>query len=157
MSGTYTIGELAAAAGVAASTVRFYEREGLLAPDGRTEARYRIYGGASLKRLRFIRSAQEAGLALTDIRAVLGLRARGAAACGDVRRLLEQRLQVTEQRLTDLRRVRKLLSAALAQCRDRRDVDECAVVERLDAGEVAAPAARRPRVRRSKSGKSLQP
>jgi DNA-binding transcriptional MerR regulator len=157
MSATYTIGELAAAAGVPASTVRFYERQGLLAPDGRTEARYRVYGGASLTRLRFIRSAQEAGLALADIRAVLGLRARGAAPCGDVRPLLERRLLATEQRLQDLRRVRKLLRAALAQCRERRDVDECAVVERLAAGEGAAAPVPRARVRRENPGKSLQP
>ena len=34
----YTIGELARVAGVPATTVRFYERKGLLRPDGRTES-----------------------------------------------------------------------------------------------------------------------
>ncbi len=156
MAVSYTIGELAAAAGVAASTVRFYEREGLLAPDGRTEARYRVYSGASLKRLRFIRGAQEAGLALADIRVMLGLRESGAASCGEVARLLEQRLQATEQRLADLRRVRNLLRASLAQCRDRRDVGECAVVERLDVAAGSDPGSR-PRARHTNSRSYLQP
>ena len=143
MPGTYTIGELAAAAGVPASTVRFYERQGLLVPDGRTEARYRVYGGASLARLRFIRGAQEAGLALSDIGAVLALREAGAAPCGDVRRLLEQRLAATEDRLTELQQARRLLRRSLAQCRGRSDAETCTVVEELRTGATAPGPARR--------------
>ena len=54
---TYTIGRLAAAAGVPASTVRYYEREGILTPDERTAGNYRQYGERALERLRFSRPA----------------------------------------------------------------------------------------------------
>ena len=50
MPGTYTISELAREAEVPASTVRYYERRGLLPPDGRTESNYRVYGARSLER-----------------------------------------------------------------------------------------------------------
>lgn len=43
MKDAMTIGELARAAGVPTSTVRFYERRGLLKPDARTQANYRTY------------------------------------------------------------------------------------------------------------------
>ncbi len=57
-----SIGELANAAGVPATTVRYYERAGLLVPETRTSGNYRSYGFHSLERLQFIRSAQAAGL-----------------------------------------------------------------------------------------------
>ena len=53
----FTIGELARAADVPTSTVRYYEREAILRPTGRSASNYRLYSGADLERLRFIRAA----------------------------------------------------------------------------------------------------
>jgi DNA-binding transcriptional MerR regulator len=53
----YTISQLARAAGVPTSAVRYYERIGLLQPHGRTGGNYRLYGKEALERLRFIRAA----------------------------------------------------------------------------------------------------
>lgn len=63
----HTIGRLAGVAGVPVSTVRYYERAGLLRPEARTGGNYRFYGPASLARLRFIRAAQATGFGLKDI------------------------------------------------------------------------------------------
>src|SRR5438876_10899472 len=68
-----TIGQLAGAAGVATSTVRFYERAGLLRADHRSAGNYREYDEQSLERLRFIRSAQAVGLSLKDVVELLKL------------------------------------------------------------------------------------
>ena len=65
------IGELATAAGVSASRIRFYETAGLLVPDGRTAAGYRIYGEPALRALRIIELAQLAGFTLAEIKALL--------------------------------------------------------------------------------------
>ena len=54
---TFSIGQLAKHAGVAIDTVRYYERNAMLAPAGRLESAYRLYGVTELKRLRFIRRA----------------------------------------------------------------------------------------------------
>jgi DNA-binding transcriptional MerR regulator len=43
-----TIGQLAKAIGVPASTIRFYERTGLFKPDARTDSNYRLYGDLAL-------------------------------------------------------------------------------------------------------------
>ncbi|HVT77034.1 MAG TPA: MerR family transcriptional regulator [Acidimicrobiales bacterium] len=67
------IGELAARAGVPTSTVRYYERRGLLAPDGRSSGQRR-YTDESLRRLVFIGMMQDAGLSLDDIIGVLAAR-----------------------------------------------------------------------------------
>ncbi len=57
-----SIGQLAKRAGVAIDTVRYYERNQLLAPAGRLASGYRRYGDAELKRLCFIRRAKALGL-----------------------------------------------------------------------------------------------
>jgi DNA-binding transcriptional MerR regulator len=66
----YSIGELAAAAGVTPRTIRFYTAEGLLPPP-ETRGRYASYGPAYLDRLRLIGRLKAAYLPLSEIRARL--------------------------------------------------------------------------------------
>lgn len=66
-----TIGQIAARAGVATSTLRFYEDEGLVLPALRTDGNRRMYHREALRRIAFIRSAQRVGLGLAEIRAAL--------------------------------------------------------------------------------------
>ena len=61
------IGEAAEAAGVAAQTIRFYERRGLLPQPPRGPNGYRDYDASVLNRLAFIRSGQAAGLTLVEV------------------------------------------------------------------------------------------
>lgn len=70
-SGLIPIGEVARRSGVAASALRFYEDEGLVAsvrsPGGR-----RRFPRSVLRRIAFIRAAQTVGLSLDEIREALG-------------------------------------------------------------------------------------
>ena len=61
MSDRLTIGELAKAADVPASTVRYYERTGLLRRPPRSASNYRLYGEEDVYRVRFIRAARPRG------------------------------------------------------------------------------------------------
>jgi MerR family transcriptional regulator, copper efflux regulator len=61
------VAELAARAGVAASTVRFYERAGLLSPARRAKNGYRVFDKSALKQLAFIQRAKGIGMSLEDI------------------------------------------------------------------------------------------
>lgn len=110
-----TVTRLARAAGVPATTVRFYERAGLIAPLRRARGAYRRFGPDAAARLRFIKAAQALGLTLKDTRALLDLDA--ASGRGDVRVLLEKRLGEVEARLTELKQFRGALAGALARCR----------------------------------------
>ena len=85
---SYTIGELARAAGVPTSTVRYYEKRGLLPPDARTGGNYPAYGESSLQRLSFNRTAQAAGLSLHDVAALLSTVVSGDTPCPEVRGML---------------------------------------------------------------------
>jgi MerR family transcriptional regulator, redox-sensitive transcriptional activator SoxR len=65
-----SIGELSERSGVAASALRFYEAEGLIDAT-RTEGGQRRFARETLRRVAFIRVAQEVGLSLDEIRGAL--------------------------------------------------------------------------------------
>ncbi|MFC4377325.1 heavy metal-responsive transcriptional regulator [Nocardia halotolerans] len=96
------IGELAAASGVTAKTIRFYEQEGLIAEPARTSAGYRDYDTDHIARLRFIRQAQAAGLTLAHARQILGIVDRGDLPCGHVESVLAARLADIRAKIVEL-------------------------------------------------------
>src|SRR3989338_5811618 len=90
-----TIGKAAALANVTPDTLLYYEREGLIQPADKTSAGYRLYDAEQVRRLKFIRQAQECGFALAEIRGLLAARVQPAACCGDLRRVaIEKKLQI---------------------------------------------------------------
>jgi len=151
MAETYTIGRLAKVAEVPISTVRYYEQRGLLRAERRTESNYRVYGPASLKRLRFIRIAQQSGFTLEDIIILLRVRDGGSAnSCRQVEDLVDMRLENITTQLRELRRVQKVLQSTLEWCRTPRVKGRCRVLDDLD--EQAGGTERRKRTKRA--GKS---
>lgn len=67
----YTVGRLAKQFSLSRSTLLYYDRIGLLKPDGRTEGNYRRYTQADAKRLERICLYRRTGLKLDDIKGVL--------------------------------------------------------------------------------------
>ena len=122
------IGELAEAAGVPTSTVRFYERKQLLRPSARSASNYRLYAEQDLERLRFIRAAKATGFTLDDVTRLLR-----PAPCGSVQGLIEERLAGVAERMKELRHVRRVLRASLAECRAHERSGRCRVVDDLTA------------------------
>lgn len=96
------IGELADAAGVAAQTIRFYERKGLLPQPRRRPNDYRDYDASLLVRIAFIRTAQTAGLTLTEIGSITDLRDDGTVPCAHVHSLLLTKLHEVHARQREL-------------------------------------------------------
>ncbi|MDE2135902.1 MAG: MerR family transcriptional regulator [Gammaproteobacteria bacterium] len=112
-------GELAKRAGVGVETLRFYEREGLLPRPARTRAGYRQYEQRDLEQVRLIRSCQEIGFTLREVKDVLGLhrvlaaperagllkpraQARLLAAAGRRLALIDEKLRTLEKMRTDM-------------------------------------------------------
>jgi len=123
-----TIGEIAKAAEVPTSTVRFYERERLLQPSGRSASNYRLYAEEDLERLRFIRAAQATGFTLGDVKALLR-----PAPCDRVQDLIERRLHEVSRRMTELQHVKRVLERALHTCQEHAPSGRCKVVEDLSS------------------------
>ena len=133
MSPRLTIGALAKQAGVPTSTVRYYERRGLLRPEGRSEGNYRLYGEEAMDRLRFVRSAQAAGFTLSDISALLQFRDDDAAPCKEVQGLITVRLAQVVEQIDHLKLVERMLGTWRTVCREAERSGRCGVLEGLAA------------------------
>lgn len=136
MDGQYTISQLAKAAEIPTTTLRYYERIGLVEPEDRSHGNYRLYGDESLRKLRFIRAAQATGFTLDDVKALLSDDSGGTPTCGSVQGLIEERLADIKTRLQDLQHVQKVLNSALRKCRTQKKTDCCQVVQGLRTGSV---------------------
>ena len=137
MVAPYTIGQLAQATEVPTSTVRYYERIGLLQPEGRSSGNYRMYSAAALKRLRFIRLAHATGFTLEDVTMLLNLRDGSTVPCLKVQALLKERLADTERRLTALHQVQHVLKSSLKLCRRSERSGRCQVIDDIAAAAEA--------------------
>lgn len=116
--GTYRISELAAHSGLPATTLRYYEQQGLLSA-ARTPSGYRQYTDADRDRLRFVAAAKDLGLPLERIRSLLGVWDGGR--CGTVRDelrpMIEAQAAASQERIDDLQVFRDRLVAALEHLR----------------------------------------
>jgi DNA-binding transcriptional MerR regulator len=126
-----TIGQLAKSVGVPDSTIRFYERMGLLRPAGRTAANYRHYGPEARERLTFIRAAQAAGFELADIKSMLAFQDGRITPCGEVLALVNSRLSSVRGQLRKLRHVEHVLVQFQHACEQRPRRKRCPVLETL--------------------------
>lgn len=128
-----TIGKLALRAEVTADTLRYYEKEGLLAPAKKTDAGYRLYDDEAIRRLRFVRQAQQCGFSLAEIRELLALKNSDAACCKDVRSVaIEKKLQL-EHKIKALRVMSQALNELITICDDEtRPLDECPILAALE-------------------------
>jgi len=126
-----SIGQLARRAGVAVDTVRYYERNQLLAPAGRLASGYRRYADHELKRLLFIRRAKALGFTLADIRELLSLSDQRSVP--RIKKAAEARLTDIERRLAELKRVRDGLKELVATCPGHGRAEACPILNALSA------------------------
>jgi DNA-binding transcriptional MerR regulator len=113
----FRVSELAGRAGVAPSTVRFYERAGLLSPPRRAANGYRVFGESALDELAFISRAKGIGMSLEDI---AGLRAAWPAGeCRSLRARLRAflagRLGQVHEQVAGLRAFEGRLKAVIGR------------------------------------------
>lgn len=109
-----TIGSLADEAGVNVETIRYYQRRGLMREPDKPMHGHRRYASDAVKRVRFIKRAQVLGFTLEQIGSLLDL--DEAHACAETRDLAAHKLQVIEDKLADLKAMRKALTALMRQC-----------------------------------------
>jgi Zn(II)-responsive transcriptional regulator len=126
---SYGIGQLAKHARVSIDTVRFYERNNLLAPEHRLPSGYRRYGEAELRRLRFIRRAKALGFSLTEIRELISLSQERSVA--KVKRAATARLADVEARIAELERIRAGLSKLIEACPGHGRAEACPILNAL--------------------------
>lgn len=130
---TLRIGELASRAKVNLETIRYYEREGLMRPPGRTPAGHRAYLPQEELRLRFIKRAQALGFTLTEIKELLALRVDPTQSCKDVVHQIDAKALEVKAKIAHLRAIARTLDKMKTSCDGRCTVGECLILESLNS------------------------
>lgn len=124
-----TIGKVAAAAEVNVETIRFYQRRGLLTEPPKKLGGLRYYDEAAIERVRFIKRAQTLGFSLEEVMGLLAL--QQSNACKQTHDAAVLKLQLVEERIKDLHRIRTTLKALVKQCEAGSAAVSCPIIESL--------------------------
>jgi MerR family gold-responsive transcriptional activator of gol and ges genes len=127
------IGKAAAASGVSAKMIRYYESIGLLAAARRTDAGYRAYTDEDVHVLRFIRRARDLGFSLADIGDLLALWQDQGRASADVKGIALAHVAALERKIAELQGMADTLRTLAAHCHGDARPD-CPILADLDAG-----------------------
>lgn len=126
-----TTSELAKQGGVNLQTIRYYERTGLLPKPPRSGSGYRQFSPDSVRRVRFIKRAQELGFSLKEIKELLALRIAPGSTRADVRKRAEAKIADIEGKVQHLRDMKKALVRLTDACCENGPASECPILESL--------------------------
>jgi Cd(II)/Pb(II)-responsive transcriptional regulator len=134
------IGTLAKQTGCSVETIRYYERQGLLAPTARTEGNYRVYSDADVERLCFIRDCRSLDMTLQEIEKLLSFRDAPEEYCTDVNELLDGHIRHVTARIAELQTLEQQLHKLRRLCRRTQKAKNCGILKRLGKGNARARA-----------------
>jgi Hg(II)-responsive transcriptional regulator len=129
--------ELADRVGVNPQTLRYYERRGLLPEPARTLSGYREFDEAAVTRMQFIKRAQSVGFTLAEVETLLHLSAGRQTDCRAARELAREKITELDQRIRDLRSLRRLLDRLVEQCDEATEPGQCPMLVEISEGQVA--------------------
>ncbi len=125
------IGELAKLTGCSVQTIRFYEKKGLIRPQGRSEGRFRLYSPQAIERVLLIRRCRELDMSLQDIGKLLQIKETPNVRCDGVTEMINQHLVKVENRLNELQALREQLRKLAKACSADGSVAECNIIQEL--------------------------
>jgi len=131
----FLIGQLAKTCGVSTDTLRFYEKNGLIKPNARSESGYRLYSATSEKEVNFVLKAKSLGLSLDEIKELLNIRLEASEhSCAEVKAITSTKLQAIDQKIQELQHIRQVLKKINdACCGDTNDdASHCSILEALE-------------------------
>lgn len=138
----YRIGQLAKLAEVTPDTIRFYEKQQMMAHEVRTEGGFRLYTDNDLQRLRFIRYARQLGFTLEAIRELLSIRVDPEQhTCQESKTIVQKRLTEVEGMLAELQHMQRSLQRLNdACCGTAHSSVYCSILEALEKGAMTSLA-----------------
>ncbi len=123
---------LAELSGVNPETIRFYEGRGLLPEPERSASGYRQYGEADVRRLAFVRRAQDLGFTLNEIAELLSLQAAPRQSSRKVKFLAEAKIVEIASKIRDLKRMKTALQKIAMRCDGSAAIHSCPILHAID-------------------------
>lgn len=122
--------ELAQATGCNLETIRYYESIGVMPEPRRLDNGYRVYDEEDRKRLSFILRGRDLGFSLEEVKGLLALLDKNIVTCAEVHARTMKHLASVRQKISDLKKLERVLSETAAQCSGER-VPACPVIDAL--------------------------
>jgi len=131
------IGQVSKQARVGVETIRFYERRGVIEQPRRPDnGGYRDYPDDTVRRIRFVRSAQMLGFSLEEIIELLALETVAGARCIDVRGRAVTKLADVDAKIDSLRRIKHVLKELVRACPGQGPAKRCSILAAINSGEL---------------------
>lgn len=112
----YYIGDAARMTGVKVETIRYYEKNGVLAAPLRGQNGYRLYSKDQVERLMFVKRCRELGFSLNHTTSLLDLTNSEGRTCKQISDKAEKRLKEVRAKIEDLRRMEAVLEGYVEAC-----------------------------------------
>ncbi len=125
----FPIGRASVQSGVNVETIRYYEREGIVAKPGRSAAGRRLYTPDEIARLRFVKRCRDLGFPMSIIQTLLSLTSDQGRSCGEVKLMAEDHLVAINAKIENLARLRDALQGLSNSCDD--GTSSCPMLEAL--------------------------
>ncbi len=105
----YSIGEVANATGIAISTLRYYDREGMFPNIERSSGGIRIFSDTEINTLKVIECLKSSGMSIKSIKEFLIWCEEGDVSLGKRREMFHARLEEVEKQIEALQKTKSML------------------------------------------------
>lgn len=133
------IGQVSKASGLPAKTIRYYESIGLIPEAGRSAGNYRVYSGADVHTLRFIKRARSLGFSVEQVERLLALWRDRSRSSAEVKRIALAHTAELEAKIAELAAMRDTLKHLAEHCHGDHRPDCPILTDLADAHDRASP------------------
>lgn len=137
------IGELARKTGCKVVTIRYYEKEGLLAAPERSDSNYRLYNKDDVERLEFIMHCRKHDMNLEAIRKLLAFRDHPQRDCTWVSELVAAHIEDVNRQIASLEHLKIHLEELRCRCAGGHSGDSCGIMQSLDSRSLCCETCER--------------
>lgn len=131
-----SIGQIAKSTGVTVDAIRFYERKKLINEPSRSESGYRRYSFDAIRKIIFIKRAQECGFTLNEIKELLNLRESDDACCADIKMRVQEKISSIRMKINELEKFQEVLEELNNICSGKGPINDCPILDALNTVEI---------------------
>ncbi len=127
-----SIGQVAKSTGLSVDAVRFYERKQLINEPPRSKSGYRQYSFDAIRKIIFIKRAQECGFTLNEIKDLLNLRESDDACCADIKARVQEKISSIRMKISELEKFQEVLEELNNICSGKGPINDCPILDALN-------------------------
>ena len=139
---SYSIGEISKMMNVAPSTLRYYEKEGLLPFIKRSESGIRVFGESDFGWFSIIHCRKQAGMSIKDIKKYMDMIAEGDSSIGERLDIFEKQRAKVERQIKELNQIREVLEYKCWYYETAKEIGSVDAVENMKTEDMPDKYAR---------------